>query len=155
MPRKALADGNLRALDMPRREEDVRGAPGQGDGLPCRINHIAVRTVVPANTPYVAQVVSQGRQREVQPIFGSHLAPYALASQDILTDQCDKGGMLGGMIERIARADTLKNEPGCLGDDLRATWLATAQGATVGGCQFLAQGAEPAPQLDSAWLRLL
>jgi len=32
------------------------------------------------------------------------------------------------MIERIARADTLKNEPGCLGDDLRVTWLATAEG---------------------------
>jgi hypothetical protein len=41
------------------------------------LHHIAVRTVLPANTTHIADVVREGRKREVQPIFGSDVATEA------------------------------------------------------------------------------
>ena len=76
----------------------------------------------------------------MQPVLGCQVATEALASQNILTNERDQGGMLGGMIEGIARPDALQNKPGCLGDDLGVARLTTAEGAGVGGSQFVAQG---------------
>ena len=62
------------------------------------VNDIRFRSVLPADPPDISDVMSEGGEREMQPVLRSYLAAQAFAPENVLTDKRHEGRVLGGMV---------------------------------------------------------
>src|SRR5262249_4450849 len=128
MGAEAFAHGNLGAFDVIGAQARVRRTPWHREELTIDTGHIATVAVTPAHTPYVADVMSEGGEREVEPVFRRDVALDPAASQNVLADQGHKGCVLCIMIERVAEADPFEDKAGPLSNDLSEARLAPPKG---------------------------
>ena len=138
--RKSLANCDLRALHVPGRQKCVGRAACRRHGASRSIGHICSRAIPPAHSAHIPDVVRERRKCEMQPILRGHVTAQPLSPQDVLADERHERGMLGGVIQRVARTNAFQYEPGSLGDQSRIVGLATTEGALVGGRQSIAEG---------------
>jgi hypothetical protein len=107
----ALAHADLGAVDVVGRERGVGGAAGQLDHVALFVGHEAVLGVGLADAAQVADIVRQGCQDDMQPHVGWDVGAQAPPAQDVLRHQCHQGGVLGGVIERIAERQPFDHQP--------------------------------------------
>ena len=93
------------------RERGVGGAARQLDHVALFVGHEAVLGVGLADAAQVADIVRQGRQDDMQPHVGRHVGAQAPPAQDVLRHQCHQGGVLGGVIERVAERQPFDHQP--------------------------------------------
>src|SRR5689334_5138556 len=110
----------------------VRGKAGVGrpaskrDRRSARIDHVGAVPIATTDAADKAQVMREGCEREVQPILGRNIPLQTAAAKDILSDEGHKGCMFRIVVERIAEADALEDEPCGLTDDLAEARVAPA-----------------------------
>jgi hypothetical protein len=67
----------------------------------------------------------------MKPFLWRNVVPQATAAKDVLSDEGDEGCMLCIVIERVAEADTLEDEPSGLTDHLAEARLTPAIGLII------------------------
>src|SRR5689334_14077268 len=103
---------------MIRGKAGVGGPSGKRDRRAARIDHVGAISVPTTDAADKAQVMREGCEREVQPILWRNIPLQTAAAKDILPDEGDKGCMFRIVVESIAEADALEDEPCGLADDL-------------------------------------
>src|SRR5262245_50961354 len=75
----------------------------------------------------------------MEPVFRSDFTLQALSAKNVLTNQGDEGGVLGVMVERVAQAETLEDEPRGLPYQFRIARLTLAEGLIVEAREMIAE----------------
>src|SRR4029450_11485088 len=124
---------------MIRGKAGVGGSAGKRDCRSARIDHVGAVSVPTTNAADIAQVMREGCECEVQPLLWRNIPLQTAAAKDILSDEGHKGGMFRIVIESIAEADALEDEPCGLTDDLAEARVAPAVRLIVQGGHVLAE----------------
>ena len=124
---------------MVRGKAGVGGPAGKRDRRSARIDHVGAVPIATTDAADKAQVMREGCECEVQPILWRNIPFQTAAAKDILPDEGHKGCMFRIMIQSVAEADALEDEPGGLTDDLAEARVASAVSLIVKAGHVLAE----------------
>ena len=124
---ETLADKEFGSRDMIGGQARVRGACGYLHELAVFATNIMSVTVTPTYSPYIADVVAQERNHEMEPIaWGNPALAGVLPEQDLLTDQRHHDGVVHVVVGRVTIGNILQREATDETNDVRIGWLKDA-----------------------------
>ena len=124
---------------MVRGKAGVGGPAGKRDRRSARIDHVGAISVATTDASDIAQVMREGCEREVQPILWRNIPLQTAATKDILSDEGHKGCMFRIVVQSVAEADALEDEPCGLTDDLAEARVAPAVSLIIQAGHVLAE----------------
>ena len=139
MAGKSLPDSDLSARDMVGSQDRVAGTARKFETLSGFVDDDTACIVRGAGSPDEADVVAQQCKDEVRPVLWFHRVKKQLSTYDLLADLCHQDRMFHVVVERVAGAYSLDQQPGPGIDQRRKFRFPVTVIVPVGIGQFLAE----------------
>ena len=136
---EAFAHNDLRAKDVVGRQVRVGSTAGQRNRVSRLVNDLPLARIAFADIAQIPDIVREGRDNEVQPVFRRDVPSQSKAAQDVLCDLSHQGGVLRIVIQRIAGGEAFDYQPGSFIERSSDRLIAAAERAEEGAGQVSAQ----------------
>jgi hypothetical protein len=140
MQGEAFTNEDLRAFDMMGSEARIGSAAGQRCEIAFLVDYKGAVAVTTADAARVANVMDQGRQREMDPVVRLDVVLEPAAAQNILADKRHEGHVLGVMVKRVTTTQQFEDELCALADHVPIVGLAPAEGVEVEVREMIPEG---------------